>query len=136
LLKLVQACISSKKFYACLLMCVVSSVNRESLREVEIHVRALEYELDICQATVREVQDAQYASEVKCTEATQLRRVKHDTAVKKVVESSHLKGTMKLSWRIPSVGPVVSSSFVVAALWYIHVFFNINAQVSLHCLKF
>jgi hypothetical protein len=42
---------------------------------VETHVKALEYELDICQATVREAQDAQHASEVKFTEATELLRV-------------------------------------------------------------
>jgi hypothetical protein len=49
--------------------------SRESLRGLETHVRALEHELDICQATVREAQDAQYASEVKFTEVTQLLRV-------------------------------------------------------------
>jgi len=49
--------------------------SRVSLREVETRVRALEYELDICQAMVREAQDAQCASEVKFTEATQLLRV-------------------------------------------------------------
>jgi chromosome segregation ATPase len=49
--------------------------SRESLREVETHVRELEHELDICRAMVREAQDAQYASEVKFTEATQLLRV-------------------------------------------------------------
>ena len=49
---------------------------RESLPRIETQVRTLEYELDtICQATVREAQDAQYASEVKFTEATQLVRV-------------------------------------------------------------
>jgi chromosome segregation ATPase len=42
---------------------------------VETHVRALEHELDSCHATVREAQDAQYTSEVKFTEATQLLRV-------------------------------------------------------------
>jgi hypothetical protein len=42
---------------------------------LEAHVRALEHELDICQAAVREAQDAQHASEVKFTEATELLRV-------------------------------------------------------------
>ena len=46
--------------------------SRESLREAETHARS---ELDACQATMREAQDAQYASEVKFTEATQLLRV-------------------------------------------------------------
>ena len=49
--------------------------SRESLCGVKTRVRALEHELDVCQATVREAQDAQYASEVKFTEATQLLRV-------------------------------------------------------------
>jgi hypothetical protein len=46
--------------------------SRESLREAQTHARS---ELDACQATMREAQDAQYASEVKFTEATQLLRV-------------------------------------------------------------
>jgi hypothetical protein len=49
--------------------------SRESLHEVESRVRTVECELDICQATVREAQDAWYASEVKLTEATKLLRV-------------------------------------------------------------
>jgi hypothetical protein len=62
-------------FVTCVVSSKVSSVIRELLRKVETHVRALEYELDICQATVREAQDTQYACGVKFTEATQLLRV-------------------------------------------------------------
>ncbi|KAF8502908.1 hypothetical protein F5888DRAFT_1123729 [Russula emetica] len=50
--------------------------SRESLHDAETRVRALENELDICQATVREAQDARYASEIKFTEATQLLRLR------------------------------------------------------------
>jgi hypothetical protein len=50
--------------------------SRVSLCEVKTHVRALENELDICRATVREARDAQHASEVKSTEATQLLRAR------------------------------------------------------------
>lgn len=49
--------------------------SRESIREAETHVRSLEDELGICRVTVREAQDAQHASEVKFTEASQLLRV-------------------------------------------------------------
>ena len=49
--------------------------SRGSLRKIEIQVRALECELDICRATVQEARDAQHATEVKFSEATQLVRV-------------------------------------------------------------
>ena len=50
--------------------------SKETLREVETHVMSLEYESNICQATLREAQDARHASEVQFVEVEQLLRVR------------------------------------------------------------
>ena len=50
--------------------------SKQTLREVETHVMSLEYESNICQATLREAQDARHASEAKFAEVDQLLRVR------------------------------------------------------------
>jgi hypothetical protein len=50
--------------------------SKETLHDVGTHVMALEYELDICQATLREAQHAQHVSEVELAEAVQLLRLR------------------------------------------------------------